>query len=601
MEISRGSNETINPVPETYAKVIDREKYQIWQWDGVDKRVVAIYKDIAVATNLAKTKLYISTTGINGNYDTEVVLNSTNFPGLIGYPVVENVFLMPWTRNRTTSQGAANWRMVVTTNYAQVYHNFPSRAVGSDGAEVEGDIAKFEESVIWDLPERKYPSTDPAASGVERYFPCLPTAAYIHHPLLNTDVGFIDTYGNGGFGLSKTVGNTTYPRFYRSKMNWANEPLITMGGFEPGDKVTLVGTYVPNNSAGNGGRICVFATDDGGRQWYCKYEFAEAGSYPNWSNDINTTAIATAYTADSFQLVKKSNVYPSLQEKEPTTKFTLGSPVVISDITRATVAVVTTATPHGLVTGNIIAIQDNSGSSAISADWDWMRNDTISTTSGGNGVLFKVEKIDDTSFKLHEEIHSAYNNLPARHIHHINRIKDGWIIGSGEQYPGGWLLYINTKASDSTTLMLASDTFSIYRLNSTKEGIQRSIGCIMLDDADNTIIFASDISNITRANLTLPTGRTDTISRGSTGIFSGKLVDIDDFTKFTPILEAKEVAYFFKEKLGAWFFCGQRGEFAISFDKGATWETMTLNKVAQYFYGENSNCVVIDDFIIVLT
>lgn len=590
-------------LPSSYKKVAERERYEVWKYTSNGSFAIrGVLGNIAVGLSEGKRTIYISTTGINGEYDTIIPFNNTSFPNLIssGTSYVETLFVLPWTRNRTNAQGGNQWRLVVVSSTGQVYHNFPSRAIDSDGAEVDGDIARFDESVIWDLPERKYPSKNPLASGAEYYFPCLPDSCYEHYPLLNTDANFIDTYGNGGFGLSKTVKGNTYPRFYIPKRISSCVPLFPMGGYEPGDKITLVGTYRTNNNAGIGARIGVFATDDGGRQWYCKYEFAEAGSYPNWGNDIDTTNIATAYTADSFQVVKKSNVYPSALDKEPTTKFTIGDPVVISDISRANPAVVTTATAHGLLTGNIVAIQDNPGSAETSPDWDWMRNDTLCETSGGNGVTFKIEKVDDTSFKLHEEVHSPFNNLAARHIHHINRIKDGWIMGTGEQYPEGWLFYIPTKAADSFALLLATDKLDFHRLNSAQEGIQRSLGCIMLDDTDNTIVFASDISNLTRPNIAVPDGRTFEVMRSSTGIFKGKLVDVDDFEKFMPIFEAKEVAYFFKEIQGTtWIYCGQRGELAISFNKGVTWSAVDLDAVAQYYYGENNQCIVISDFIIV--
>lgn len=591
------------PLPNMYRKVVDKEKYQIWKWDGSDKQIVAAHRDIAVAINNAKTELYISTNGLNGDYNTTVVFNSTNFPNLITGSTIAHVFLLPWTRNMTSSQSGKDWRMVVVSNTAQIYHNFPSRGTSSDGTAQTGDFAKFDESVIWDMPERKFPSVDPSASGVERYFPGLPTVAYEYYPILNTDVGFVDTYGNGGFGKSKTVGDNTYPRFYIPKRNNSCNPFLVMGGFEPGDKLTLLGTCVSNNSSGYGARICVFATDDGGRQWYNKYEFGAKGyTVTNWGNDINTSGLASAYTANSFKVVRRSNVPPSAAAKEPATLFSFNPAYtsIIADITMASCAVVTTAKNHDLSSGNIVLIQDNSESADVSPDWDWMRNDTASETSGGNGMLFMVEKVDATSFKLHEYVHNPNSNLPVRHIHHINRIKDGWIVGTGETYPEGWILYTRIRNNDSFGLLKATDNLTFYRLNSTDTGAQRTLGCILLDDVDNTVVFAMDSTTVARGNLVLPTGRTDEVSRNSSGIFKSKLSEIDDLTKSMPIFEAQEPAYFFKEKLGSWIFSGQRGEFAISFDKGLTWEVDNLGDNMQHFYGLSGNCIIADQFVIVL-
>ncbi len=586
---------TLTPLPSNYKKIVDKNKYEIWDYNSDGMLIKAIYKNIVVAVDpTTRQTLYISTTGFTGDYTT-VELNSINFPNLYTNDKISNIYILPWTRNRTSRQTASDWRIVVVTDYCGVYHNFPSRAVDSDGTAEDGDFAKFDESVIWDLPEKKYPSTDPAASGTEMYFPCLPSFAYTYHPGINVDNG----YGNGGFDKSKTVGGIVYPRFYIFHRAYYSIPLVPMNSYEPGDKITLIGTYNSNSSKGEGTRICVFATDDGGRQWYCKYEFADDGTYMNWGNAINTSSIVTDYAANSFQMIKKTLNYPSGATKEPETKFTLGTPVTITSITKDNAAVVTTVSAHNLSTGNIIAIQAN-GTPTPDPNWDWIRNDTISTTSGGNGLTFKVEVINSTSFKLYEEVHSAFNNIPCRHIHHINRIKDGYIIGTGETYPNGWIFYAQTKESDNFDLLLATDAIPFYRLNSSILSVQRTLGGLLLDDDANTLIFALDDATITRSELIMPSGRTDAITRSSTGIYTGKLSDIDDFTKFTPICETQQVAYYFGEKCGCWIFVGQRGEFAISFDNGVTWDKENLYKVARYFNGENGKYIVMDQFVIVL-
>lgn len=586
-----------------YSKIIDRDKYQIY--NSSVNTVTAIYRDIAVQTQIGTlaTTIKISTNGISGEYSQEVTFDATNFPGLIENSKIIRIMISPWTRNKTSSQPAQHWRLIVITSAGQIYHNYPSRSASSDGSAVSGDILKFEESVIWDLPERKFPSTNVAATGVERYFPCLPSVCYEYHPILNTDGSFVDTYGNGGFGISitktpKDGSVTTYPRFYVPSRNPIQNSFAFMGGNEAGDKLTLIGTYQDNNGAGEGCRICLFATDDGGRQWYCKYEFANENA--TWVNGINTTEIVGDYTASSFVIKKRTCVNPSSVTKEPTNKFTLGLEIIISTISKANPAVITTAAAHGLATGNVVAILDNGASSDTSADWDWMRNDTISESSGGTGVLFKVKVLTSTTFELYEYIHSAFNNLAARHIHHINRIKDGWILGTGEEYPAGWLLYIQMKAADSFDIVNAYDNLSVYRLNSTAESIQRTLGVLLLDDIDNTVIAAIDTAHINRSNLTLPTGRTDEIMRNSIGIFKGKLSDVDDFTKFYPIYESKHPTYFFKEKEDAWIFCGQGGEFAISLDKGLTWSTEEVSSSMQHFGGSYNKIIAIDNYLIAL-
>jgi hypothetical protein len=156
------------------------------------------------------------------------------------------------------------------------------------------------------------------------------------------------------------------------------------------------------------------------------------------------------------------------------------------------------------------------------------------------------------------------------------------------------------KQADTFEVIRAYNTLNIYRLTSTSSSLQRTLGTILLDDADNTVIAASDTSGIPRPNLTLPSGRTNTITRNSSGVYKGKLTDIDDFTKFNVLFEAKEPAYFFKEKGNVLIFCGQRGEFAISFDKGTTWETAQLpdRDPLQYFKSESNGIIIINNYII---
>ena len=143
--------------------------------------------------------------------------------------------------------------------------------------------------------------------------------------------------------------------------------------------------------------------------------------------------MATEYVANSFSMLKRNLVIPTALVKEPTTNFSYGNPIPISSITKGKPAVVTTSIAHGLLTGNNIVIKDNANSTNVSPDWDWMRNDSANDTLGGNGVLFKVEVVDATTFKLHDYVHSANNNIPCRHVHGINRIRDGFTIVTGEK------------------------------------------------------------------------------------------------------------------------------------------------------------------------
>ena len=378
-----------------------------------------------------------------------------------------------------------------------------------------------------------------------------------------------------------------------------------MGGYEPDIKMSLIGTYRSNTNYGV--RTVVFASSDGGRNWYAKYEFGDYGEYEfqqgngkNWGlnhgNSINTSKQDEEYKRNSFSIVKRNLITPSSSNKEPIHYFELGSRIEIKNITRDTTALVTTNVEHKLSTGNIIAILSNNGYETDS--WSWMLNNDISETSCGNGIFYKIVVIDSFNLKLFEYVSSPSNNITCRHIHHINRIKDGWLIGTGEIYPNGWTLYMQMKEADTFSIKKASDEFRIIRLNSSEKSVQRTLGMLLLDDDESTLIFASDHDLLLRKKVKMVEDRSISFERSSTGIYKGTLADIDNFENFRVIYEAKEPAYFFKQLGSAYVFSGQRGELAISFDKGATWYSERLDKALIYYFGQTYEYFVIGDYII---
>ena len=583
-------SEELLKLPGMYDMQVNRDKYQIYKARG-QKDIKAVHGNIAVVASGTAygTVIDISTTGINGNYDKSVVFNNTNFPNLPTGSAISKIMIIPFTRSMTTGQPGNDYRICVITNNGLCYHNYPARATNNDGTVLAGDITRFDESAIWDLPERKYPSLNKTASGTERYMPGLPTERYNYYPAVNNDNG----YGNGGWGNYIIKDGVYYPRFYQPGRISSVNSLSSMGGYEPTDKLTLIGTYRTN--VADAVRICLFATDDGGRSWHVKYEFSKNTNLN--STAIDTSIISENYIANSFKIVGKHNVMPTAAIKEPTEKFILSNDVIVSSISKGAKTLVTTSSPHGLSTGNVIAFKTNTGSSA---GWDWLLNNELTTTSGGNGVLFGVKVTSANSFELYEYVSSAFNNISCRHIHYINRIKSGFLFGTGEEYPEGFLFHAYMPEADTWHVRRAHEHLEITRLTSTPEAPQRLLGAVMYEDVDNTIICAMDTALAPLREIELPDGRLETINVNSTGIYKGRLVDVDDLTLFDISFEAKEPAYFFKEKGDALIFVGQRGEFAISFDKGDNWTTEKLTNVAQHFRGETNKFIVINEFVIVL-
>ncbi len=596
-----------------YKLIIDRKGYQIFRRPFLGNRVVAVNNDVAVLLekHSHKERLVIYENYGSPFFTHTVEASRKHFPSLLPDSKIAFCMVLPYLRNSNGTGPVSAWRLVVVTDKGQIYHNFPNRDKRFDGETKSGDMVRFEESAVWDLPGRKYPTPSANCDETERYFPCLPAETYLYHPMLNTDKGYRDEFHNGGFGKSTTVYENgaarKVSRFYVPRRDFQANSFLPMGGYEPDSKMTLLGTYESNSDCGV--RTAIFATSDGGRNWFCKYEFGDLGEYGfrqgvnkgwgrNFGNGIDTHAVKGEYIPNSLILRKRSVIVPSASRKEPAKKFEWGGAVEIREIAAGKETIITTATPHNLETGNIIAIQNRATETPRSSDWQWATNDDVSPTSAGNGLLFKVDVLDDRSVRLFEYVASPDNNIACRHIHHVNRVKDGWIIGTGEVYPNGWLLYMQMKEADTYSPKSASESFRIVRLNSSENSVQRTLGCILHDDSESTIMFASDADTLQGRNIKMPQGRGETLSRGSTGVFVGQLSDIDDFSKFKTVYEAKEPAYFFKQLGDAIVFCGQRGELAISLDGGKNWHEDSIRRPLLHYYGRSYSYFVTDDFIV---
>jgi hypothetical protein len=532
------------------------------------------------------TQFQIGTNGVNGSFGPNITLNSSTFPNLLPNSLINHIILLPWDRNSSLPVPSRGWRCCVITTKGQIYHNFPNRAPSSgkpDGDPIDGDIYKWDESVIWDLPNRRLPSKN-SNDFPYSLNPCLPDACYEIHPALKQDNG----YGNGGFDIKTTQSvegkSVSFPRFYMPKRDLDASPISFMGGFETSDKIQIIGIYNSNTTPNNAARICAFITTDGGRQWFNKYEFANNNTL-SLGNILNSKKIICEYQQDSFSFMKRNFIFPSSSNKEPSDLFSYSNEIKIKSISKTDSLVVTSAIPHNLISGDIIVIKKND---LTSSPFDFLVNDNINTKNGGNGKLWKVLVVSPTQFILTEYIFNPDTNLPARHIHAINKLKDGFIISTGEEYPQSWFIYLQISGTDVWTIVNAWDNLNFIRLNSSEKGLQRSLGTFLIDDTFQTVIYASDTFFAPNSIYTIE-DRSINISRSSNGIYKGRLADIDDFSKFTCIYETSQSAYFFKNINDMWVFTGQQGELAISIDKGISWRKFTIpfidiNKTNQKFY-----------------
>lgn len=543
-----------------------------------DKKVFDCYNNTFVTDVSTTTGFNIGVNGYEGGF-IWIDFNDTNFPNLIADSLIDVVYVLPDAINLID-------RICVLTKKGQIYHNYPYRQASAQGTIQDGDFLKFDESVIWDLPtnetDRQHPSNDPAESREGyKYFPYLDSYAYSQTPAINQDNG----YGNSGFPDTLEDGDFKRTRFYQFKEALAGEvdpPLhVLRGGLTKTKKISTLGAYQIS-----GQRCCLFATEDGGRNWYATYEF---DSTVQFGNSIDTTN-AGAYIANSFTAEEVSNVFPTELVKEPTTMFSFSpsTPPDIVSISNSNPAIVTTASAHGIFNGRKVRLIKNSGGAS---GFDALANNDANVNSGGNGTFFKVKVLSTTTFELHEHIYSPSNNLQCRHIHYTNALKDYIAFGTGEEYPNAWVMLMSQDRVDNGTYPdLHKRNPPSFRLNSSVNGVQRLCSFWMLDDdAENpTIFFGADTIEMFRSELKIA-GRTDLPSRKSIGIFKGKLADIDDASKFETVLDVEDLniwASHFNSTIVAGFILGTC---AVSVDNGETWEIVKMDEKLSVAWVDGKN------------
>lgn len=598
--------------------------FDIWEWSKIDsqKNLRVTFRDFYVWSDT--NKLYMVKGKITDT-PTVIEVNTTNFPNLRSdssgsLPTVDRVIACPcdfyyyqWGSkyNNVTGLYGNDCRICVIFSNGQIYHNYPScndtcdfynKTVAKQGTSVTvaSLFTKFDESVVWDLPNRKHPvktktGTDATliSTGVYYYNPALPDNSYELHPAINSANGYGNTIGFGSTCSINPASNGENigirPRFWRTDMNNTNaNSFHYMGGYIADHQFTIVGTY-NNNTNGNSCRICVFGTQDGGRSWFNMYEFAARDRVKvgeSYQSALGVTSIPLAQEGSAgtglYIAKRRTLVVPSATDKEPSTLFEYSNPLNVSSIVGTSSSiVVTTESAHGYNNGDcvLIGLQDN-----VSIDgrtFDWIVNSSADMTTGGNGVMFVAKNVTSTTFELTMYVGNPHANIPTRHIHALNRCKDGVSVSCGEQYPhGGWILYNAIKLVDSSAMYnIAKLSYNLFtRLNSTVDSFQRPLGTIVQQEDKDTYVYIGVDNEFTPMNdVEMPEGRTQNFKHNSCGVWKVKLNGIDS-QKDNGLIKynVSQVCYGLQKIGNAFIFTGQHGEFAVSYDNCETWTTVQL-------------------------
>jgi hypothetical protein len=614
-------NNKINTVPFTglegtnFIPLASNENYDtyLWKSDGARKNLKLTFRDIYA---WADDRVLYLVKGKITDEPTVIEVNQTNFPGLrpntgtSTLPYIVRVIACP-CKFATPSQPYGgfsslynnNCRVCVIFSNGQIYHNYPSCNNTYDFYDdtyttsartilVESLFTKFVESVVWDIAGRKNPSNDAdfVAANPDAYYynPALESKCYEMHPAISQANGYGNTVGfpatNNVNPASDGIDIGTRARFFRTDMDdFRANSFDYMGGYISSDLYTMIGTYQAN-SGEHPCRICIFGTQDGGRNWYNMYEFGSQNlvKYDNTIKKSSTSGIPLVQTGSEgsgiYKIKRRTNIVPSAANKEISNIFEYDNEVNISSISGDDSGITFTAPSHGLSNYDIIVVDYQENVVANNRAFDWMVNSSANATTGGNGILFVVTNVDTDTFKVTLFIWNADADLPARHIHAMNRCKDGVSICTGEDYPsGGWILYNSIIAADTFAgynVARKTDKYNNFiRLTSTSISVSRGLGCILeQEDKDTYCYIAVDTDNIEMNNITLPEGRTSTFKHGSTGVWKIPISGMDSLKDNGLMkLNTPETAYGLQEMNNAFVYIGQLGQFAISYDKGQTW------------------------------
>lgn len=153
-------------------------------------------------------------------------------------------------------------------------------------------------------------------------------------------------------------------RFYRYSQTLQANAFRFIGTGIRNDKMNLIGTYCSNVEEGV--RVCVFASSDGGRQWYCKYEFSDIGEYEfqqghsnawgtNFGNKIRIEDDVDC-TDSNITICKRTVLLPETVDGTVKTRFKWNESGMVSKLQKGDTVKVIAQSPHGLTTGNIIAL-----------------------------------------------------------------------------------------------------------------------------------------------------------------------------------------------------------------------------------------------------
>lgn len=459
----------------------------------------------------------------------EIPFDSNTVEALQDGETIKYAYLIPYDKNNAVGSLRLPNRIIVFTNKNRLLFN-------NDTSNVYGDLMHFKEAKIIN-PYKRWQAVNDLSKvdAVHTYFPVLKDYDY-------------EQFENRGAAVVQgtSVGNLLHD-FPNQTENWRRTTWCNMSR---SNKVVLFGNYNSNNT-----EPFIIGTVDGGKTWKVVTWFAFVSEYAGIGGgriDLTPISSQVPYTPNSLKLCIRDYRVPTDEVKEPAETFIINEAKQVNvssfstDSNGDTFVNLSTSIDFG--TNSPICFFKNNGSANV---WDYICNNNMTEDgANNNGIFFRLQKITNTQYKLLANLGNPYEALlTCFHIHCVNRTCAGFAISTGEsykaeKYEGGMIYFLTQNYNNGSNAIVGGiDTLlnKTIRLTSSPNGVNRACGTyIFNDEKDPTVIYVSDESFYTsgKRNATIP-GRTVELKNVPTGIFRGKLSDIDDQSKFECVCETR--------------------------------------------------------------
>ena len=510
-------------------------------------------------------------------------------------------------------------RLCFWTRKGNIYHNYA--ATNAADTAVAG-MVDFDLSAIYEpihqistyspISSIRIPSQNASLTTEQqklyRYDPGLPAWNYTQHSAAigGMKADGITAYGSGGLPATLDRDDVRFVRLVHPMPAGTNPQNAAfpyqMSGhlcspFAVHPKCTI---YTPYNGL-NASKNVILGTIDGGRIWVVMHEIGGDTSTAGHGNSYDLSGFG-AYTSGHLSVVRRIYNNPTNAVKEPASAFTYQAPITIIGVSTAGgKLVMTAATAHGFADTNLICFKDNSSGASpyafLANTITAGQSAAVDSNSAGDGRFYRVKKVSSTQFEVLQCYSGVDEKIACHHIHAANACHDGAIISCGETWPYGWFFFepiVDTDDFETFDLFRHRINYpNVMRLNSGTTSLQRAVGVLWLDDADQTLIFASDEPTLNRGQVTIP-GRTTLIpSRNSAGIYRTKLADVDDLSKMVGICDMAEASLGIINAQGVTVVLGMSRYLYVTADMTNWLKLPVVKNLAVKYCGETPGAVYV--------